>query len=90
MNSLILTPKFRKHYKLRVKKKEDLNRSLLETFTLLENGIIRKEMKDHALAGSMIGLRALSITSDCRILYKKTKAGFLLIDIGTHKQVYKK
>lgn len=47
-------------------------------------------LKDHKLAGDLVGLRSFSITGDIRVVYRlnsSTTAEF--IDIGTHNQVYR-
>lgn len=47
-------------------------------------------LRDHALKGKMIGLRAFSAAWDLRVVYGE-EDGFttiILIDIGTHNQVY--
>ena len=35
-------------------------------------------------------LRAFSVTEDVRIIYLRIKKGVILLDIGTHAQVYQK
>ena len=46
-------------------------------------------LKNHALAGRKIQLRAFSITGDIRIVYAPfSKTNVRLLDIGTHNQVY--
>jgi addiction module RelE/StbE family toxin len=47
-------------------------------------------LRDHALKGRMKSLRAFSAAHDLRIIYRE-EGGFvtvLLIDVGTHNQVY--
>jgi addiction module RelE/StbE family toxin len=46
-------------------------------------------LKDHALTGSMKGLRSFSITGDIRIIYQELDNNYVLfINIGSHNQVY--
>ena len=45
-------------------------------------------LDDHQLTGKLAGKRALSITSDTRLVYKETEDEILFLDIGTHNQVY--
>lgn len=47
-------------------------------------------LRDHALKGKMKGLRAFSAGFDLRVIYRE-KGGFIeviLLDAGTHNQVY--
>lgn len=45
-------------------------------------------LKDHALKGKKLNFRAFSITGDIRAIYEEVDNGILLLDIGTHNQVY--
>jgi len=46
-------------------------------------------LKDHALSGAKKSLRSFWVTGDYRIVYKLlSKNEAILIDIGTHNQVY--
>jgi len=46
-------------------------------------------LKDHRLTGSKNDMRAFSVTGDVRLVYKKIdKNTILLMDVGTHNQVY--
>lgn len=45
-------------------------------------------LKDHALSGAKSGLRSFWITGDIRIIYRPLADSAVLIDIGTHNQVY--
>jgi len=46
-------------------------------------------LKDHALIGKKSGYRAFSVAGDVRVVYKMIETDTaLLVDIGTHNQVY--
>ncbi|MBU1129795.1 type II toxin-antitoxin system mRNA interferase toxin, RelE/StbE family, partial [Patescibacteria group bacterium] len=46
-------------------------------------------IKDHKLIGSKSNLRSFSVTGDIRLIYKKISNNtIVLMDIGTHNQVY--
>ena len=46
-------------------------------------------LSDHALVGELQGYRAFSITGDIRVVYQLiNETTVLLLDIGTHNQVY--
>ncbi len=48
-------------------------------------------LKNHALSGRMQGRRSISVTGDFRIIFEEVETGILIImlDIGSHEQVYK-
>ena len=77
---------FKLHYKQRVAKNEYLQRDFIDC---LEGFLIdRFLVKDHSLKDSMIGKRSFSINNDYRVIYIEKRDYFLLLDIGTHEQVY--
>lgn len=46
-------------------------------------------LRNHALVGEYKGLNSIDITGDWRVLYEKiNKTTVMLIDIGTHSQLY--
>jgi addiction module RelE/StbE family toxin len=46
-------------------------------------------LKSHPLKGNLAGLRAFSITGDCRIIYKILGGDtYQFVDVGKHAQVY--
>lgn len=47
-------------------------------------------LRNHALVGEYKGIHSIDITGDWRILYEKVNTStVMLIDIGTHSQLYK-
>ena len=44
---------------------------------------------DHALTGKLDGKRAFSVTGEIRVVYVELEAAIVLLDVGTHNQVYK-
>lgn len=45
-------------------------------------------VNSHPLTGSMAGLYSFSINDDYRVIYVVHKNTILIVDIGTHAQVY--
>ena len=46
-------------------------------------------LRNHPLSGEYKGSRSIDITGDWRVLYeRKNEQAVLLIDIGTHSQLY--
>ena len=87
---IILTDSFNKSYKKRMGQNKKLKNRLEERLKLF---IEDKPdlIKDHGLKGDKLGLRAFSVTGDIRVVYELREDGkALLVDIGSHNQVYGK
>ena len=46
------------------------------------------ELNNHALSGDFKGWRSINITGDVRVHYREVVQGIVLLDIGTHAQLY--
>lgn len=84
----ILTHKsFEKAYaKLDSKQRKLVNRAI----TLFMEDRSNPALRDHPLKGKLAGLRSFSASWDLRVIYRE-EGGFvtvILIDAGTHNQVY--
>ena len=84
---VIFTKPFRKAMsKLTLRQREAVGKAL-EQF---QTDRATPSLQDHALKGAMKSLRSFSAAHDLRIIYRE-KGGFItvvLIDVGTHNQVY--
>lgn len=65
---------------------DNLFRKKLKQFITNRNSA---DLYDHALTGTMEGLRAFSLDYDHRVVYEETKESIILIDIGVHDDVYR-
>lgn len=45
-------------------------------------------LQDHALTGKLTGTRSFSVTGDVRVHYENISNGIVILDIGTHAQLY--
>jgi addiction module RelE/StbE family toxin len=60
-----------------------------ERLEMFESDCTDPVLKDHSLVGKKSGYRAFSVTGDVRVVYKmKDGDTALLVDIGSHNQVY--
>ena len=81
--------KFDKHYKNRIKKNHRLDKKARKRILLFTSNHKHYLLKNHSLTGSKKHLRAFSVTGNFRIIYQKIDHNkVLLVDIGTHNQVY--
>ena len=64
------------------------------TLQRMAENLADPRLKTHHLSGQLAGLHACSVAYDCRIVFSKQKnlktgeEALLLINIGTHEQVY--
>lgn len=82
------TKKFLKHYQKRITANTSLNNKFKERLNLLILNPTNPVLKNHKLTGAKKYIYAFSITGDIRVLYKRDPVTIILVDIGTHNQVY--
>lgn len=80
---------FIKNYKARIYHQPKLVSTFKERLKLFLNKTSSPIHKDHALTGTLRGYRAFSLNGDFRVIYTYTTENkIILVDIGTHNQVY--
>lgn len=79
---------FEKSFKKRIGHNRKLRAQFAARLSLFYSGQRDYLLDDHALAGSLAGKRAFSITADVRVIYEEFPGEIILLDIGTHNQVY--
>ncbi len=91
---LISTPHFDRAYRKIIRRCPWVQYKIDQTILTLEKDINASILQTHKLTGKLSGLLACSCGYDCRIVFsveKETtsnKEFILLIDIGTHEDVY--
>lgn len=94
MRQVVVTPKFRRAYRKYVSRDQRLKRAIDETLLRMQEDLFAPFLSAHKLSGQLMGLWACSCGYDCRIVFvieydEQTKAEvILLLDIGTHDEVY--
>jgi len=84
-----LHPNFTKSYKKRITNNPQLVKRTEERLTLFKNDPTNPILKGHQLTGARNAFRDFSITGDIRIIYLPVSEDhIILINIGTHNQVY--
>ncbi len=78
---------FLKSYKILPKKWQEKTDDVLQIF--LKNPYDSR-LRNHALRGKLLGLHAISVSGDLRIVYERRNNYeiIILIVVGTHNQVY--
>lgn len=91
---LVLSKSFQKSYKKFISKKPDLKVVIEKALFKLEEDAFAPGLRTYKLSGNLFGHLACSCGYDCRIIFSIEKGNkskeevILLIDIGTHDEVY--
>jgi len=94
MRELVLSPKFERAFRRLVRKNPALQLQIEATLRRMADNLNDPRLKTHHLSGQLAGLHACSVAYDCRIVFAKQKhpktgaETLLLINIGTHEEVY--
>jgi addiction module RelE/StbE family toxin len=91
---LVWDKSFKRAFKRLVKKNPRSQKKVFDVLDLLSNNPSAPSLKSHKLTGQLEGLWSCSVAYDCRIVYSFREDKVLgttvivLIDIGTHDDVY--
>jgi mRNA-degrading endonuclease YafQ of YafQ-DinJ toxin-antitoxin module len=94
MHELVLTPRFERAFRRLTAKNPALQSQIEATLRRMAENLADPRLKTHRLSGQLAGLFACSVAYDCRIVFSKQKhpktgvETLLLINIGTHEEVY--
>lgn len=83
--------KFTKKFEKRMKKlSPKLKQKVILTVEKFSKNPHEKSFRNHELKGNLLGCRAISVTGDVRIVFKEYDDYVLvvMVDVGTHAQVY--
>ena len=86
---LIWDAKFKRHYRKKVKSNKTLRKRFWEAIELFIKDPFAPQLRTHKLSGKLEGLWALSVSYECRVVFKFLDEELvLLIDIGDHDEIY--
>jgi addiction module RelE/StbE family toxin len=94
LKALAFAPSFKRAYKATIRRRPDLLPKILGKLRLLSNDPFDASLRTHKLKGRLSGAWSCSVEYDCRIVFdfvENPDSGgeeILLIDIGTHDEVY--
>ena len=94
MRQLVLTPRFGRAFHTVVRKNPALQSAIERALQRMAENLEDPRLKTHHLSGHLAGLHACSAAYDCRIVFAKRKDPrtktevLLLVNIGTHEEVY--
>ncbi len=80
---------FKKSFKKRFIHNKKLIKVISKKITIFGTNFKDQKLKTHALSGAKKGFYSFSVTGDIRIIFYVDQNGnSVLVDIGTHNQVY--
>ncbi len=85
---------FKRSFRKITQKNPQLKNQIVKVLRLLADDPFTPSLKSHKLTGDLAGLWSCSVTYDCRIIFNLSKDEkllemvILLIDIGSHDEVY--
>jgi len=89
VNKITWDQSFKHSYNKRIKNNKEIKEKFWNSLELFSKDTFNSKLRTHKLTGRLKGLWAFSCSYDCRIIFKfKTKDEVLLIDIGSHEEVY--
>jgi mRNA-degrading endonuclease YafQ of YafQ-DinJ toxin-antitoxin module len=89
--ALVTTQQFERRARKFVRKHPDLRPALRDTLDDLSRDPFQPRLKLHPLAGNLAGVQAVGLTHSYRLtlLLRVTEQEIVLLDIGTHDEVYR-
>lgn len=82
------TKNFLKNYKKRIAKNKHLDKQFQDRLQLFVTNQHSPLLKTHKLIGAKKDLHAFSVTGDIRVVYYQEGEAVILLDVGSHNQVY--
>ncbi len=89
--TLVTTASFDRRARKFLARHPDLRPRFAETLAKLSTNPFDPSLRLHALSGKLQGLQAVSLTYSYRIVFTVRVTGkeFLLLDVGSHDEVYR-
>jgi len=94
VRTLVFASSFKRSFKALIREKKGIELKISEKLDLLVREPFHPSLRTHKLKGKLSGAWAFTVEYDCRIVFnfvKNQTSGeeeILLIDIGTHDDVY--
>lgn len=88
---LVATEHFERRARKFLRKHPDLRATLRDTLDDLSRDPFQPRLKLHSLGGKLSGIQAVSLTHTYRLtlILKVTEQEIVLLDLGTHDEVYR-
>lgn len=80
---------FHKNFKKALKKQSrQIQFKFKEKFQIFEDDQFHYFLNNHALSGKFKSLISINITGDIKVYYEELQDGIILLDIGSHSELY--
>lgn len=81
---------FHKNFKKAFKKQpKNIQVKFFECLEIFTEDQFSYQLNNHALGGEFKSWRSINVTGDVRVHYREIDQSIILLDIGTHAQLYK-
>jgi mRNA-degrading endonuclease YafQ of YafQ-DinJ toxin-antitoxin module len=89
MTEIVLSSRFRKAFKRKVRGNKILETRFRDRAAIFENSPFDPRLKTHKLSGELDDLWSFSVDYDVRVIFSFMEADkALFLDIGSHEEVY--
>ena len=94
MKILVFSSSFKRAFKTIIRRRPDLRSKIEDKLRLLATNPYHPILRTHKLKGKLLGAWACTVEYDCRIVFsfveneETQEQEIVLIDIGTHDEVY--
>lgn len=94
MRTLVFSSSFKRSFKSITRREPNLEEKIANRLNILVDDPFHPSLKTHKLKGKLSGVWACTVEYDCRIVFNFKKhpdseiEEILLIDIGSHDEVY--
>jgi len=88
MRKIIISPKFGRALRRYVRRYPELKKRIELVIQQIESDVFAASLGTHPLKGKLEGLQGCSCGYDCRIVLSIEPDAIVLLDIGTHDEVY--
>ncbi|PIQ68918.1 MAG: hypothetical protein COV91_01460 [Candidatus Taylorbacteria bacterium CG11_big_fil_rev_8_21_14_0_20_46_11] len=70
------------------KQSKTIQQKFLDTLEVFVHDQFHYSLNNHALSGRFLGTRSFAVTGDVRVHYEEYGEEVILLNIGTHSQLY--
>jgi mRNA interferase YafQ len=88
VREITFSSSFKRSFKSLIRRRPDLKQKIEERLRLLATDPFEPILRTHKLKGQLSGSWSCTVEYDCRIVFDFVEEDILLIDIGSHDEVY--
>jgi mRNA interferase YafQ len=88
MKRIVPSKRFRRAFRRYVRRHPELRQRIEVVIEQMAVDVFAPVLETHLLKGKLEGFQSCSCGYDCRILFRIEEEEIILLDIGTHDEVY--